>query len=139
MHLFLFPIARYARLSSGPLLAPDHGPALEPRDRPVLFQPYDVAHRVLVLLVMGVILLRTPHGLLQDRVREAALDADNDGLVLLVAHHGALQRPLRHLSISSLRRFGRALLGGYGFHARDVAAHFAHAAGILKLARGPLK
>src|SRR5256885_4329266 len=88
--------ARYAPLNSCPLLAPDHGPALQLRNRAMLFQPHDVADRELVLLVMRVIFLRPPHGLLQDRVREAALDADNDGLVLLVAHHGALQHPLRH-------------------------------------------
>src|SRR5438477_4718482 len=63
----------------------------------MLFQPHDVADRVFIGLVVGVIPLRTPHGLFQDRVREAALDSDNDGLVLLVAHHGALQHPLRHL------------------------------------------
>ena len=37
---------------------------------------------------------------------------DNDGLVLLVAHHGALQLPFRHLYLSSTssfrpRAFGR--------------------------------
>src|SRR4051794_34393480 len=92
--------ARKSRaLNSGPFLAPDHGPALEPRNRPVFFQPHDVADRELILLVVRVILLRAPHGLLQDRVGEAALDADNDGLVLLVAHHGALQHPFRHYDL----------------------------------------
>src|SRR5882724_8547530 len=100
MHLFLFPIAHYARLNSCPLLAPDHGPALELRNRAVFFQPHDVSDRELVRLIVCVILLRPPHGLLQDRVGEAALDADNDGLVLLIAHHGALQHPLRHSVIS---------------------------------------
>src|SRR3954471_2349508 len=85
-----------ARLNSCPLLAPDDRPALQLRNRAVFLEPDDVADGELVGFVVGVILLRTPHGLFQDRVREAAFDADNDGLVLLVAHHGALQHPLRH-------------------------------------------
>src|SRR2546423_15628655 len=43
------------------------------------------------------------------------------------------------IKLSSLLRFGRALLGGDGFHARDVAAHFAHAAGVLQLTCRPLE
>src|SRR6185295_18691784 len=43
------------------------------------------------------------------------------------------------ISISSLHLFGRALLRGDGLDPCDVAAHFAHAAGILQLARGPLE
>src|SRR6266513_2834565 len=103
--MHLFPMRFEARLNSDSLLAPDHGPALELRNRAMLFQPHDVADRVFVGLVVGVIPLRTPHGLFQNRVREAALDSDNDGLVLLVAHHGALQHPFRHESLltSSLR------------------------------------
>src|SRR5882757_2630525 len=43
------------------------------------------------------------------------------------------------ISLSSLRFFGRALLSGDRLHARDIAAHFAHAAGILQLTRRPLE
>src|SRR4030095_13276741 len=43
------------------------------------------------------------------------------------------------ITISSLRLFGRALLGGDGLDARDVAAHDAHAAGILELSRCALE
>src|SRR6476659_938487 len=43
------------------------------------------------------------------------------------------------ITISSLRLFGRALLRGDGLDACDVAAHFAHAAGVLQLARGALE
>src|SRR5205807_7798362 len=47
-------------------------------------------------------------------VRETALDADNDGFVLLVAHHGALQHPFRHFTISyfdfSVARFCAAMV-----------------------------
>ena len=62
----------------------------------MLLDPHDVADRELVLLVVSVELVGAAHGLLQDRMREAALDADNDRLVLLVADHHALQRSLRH-------------------------------------------
>src|SRR5258706_59240 len=97
--MHLFPLSmRSWRLNFRSFLAPDHGPALELCNRPVFFQPNNVPDRVLVGLVVGMILFRTPHGLFQDRMREAALDADNDRLVLLVAHHGALQLPFRHLN-----------------------------------------
>src|SRR5947209_1473640 len=82
------------------LLALNDFPALELRNRPVLLDPHDVADGVLVGIVVGVVLLRAPHGLLEQRMGEAALDADNHGLVLLVAHHGALEHPLRHLNAS---------------------------------------
>src|SRR5215475_5562848 len=78
------------------LVALDHFPALEPRQRPALFDPDDITHRELVLLVMGVVFLRPPNGLLQDRMGEAALDAHHHGLVLLVAHDHALEHTLRH-------------------------------------------
>src|SRR5262249_45976339 len=55
-----------------------------------------------------VVLLRPPHGLLQHRVREAPVDADHNGLVLLVAHHDALQRTLRHIAFPYLFAFERA-------------------------------
>src|ERR1700712_547319 len=78
------------------LLALDHGPALQLGDRRVLLDPHDVADPVLVGLVVGVILLRPPHGLLHDGMREAALHANHHGLGLLVADDNALQRSLRH-------------------------------------------
>src|SRR6266496_3496171 len=79
-----------------PFLAPGHRPALEPGYWPVLLDPHDVAYRELVLLVMGVIFLGAPHRLLEQRMGEAALDADDHRLVLLVAHHRALQHAFRH-------------------------------------------
>src|SRR5258705_7059433 len=79
------------------LLTLGHFPALELRQRPPLFDPDLVADRKFVLFVVGVILLRTTHSLLHDRVREAAFDAHHDGLVLFVAHNDALQHALRHL------------------------------------------
>src|SRR5438067_1640323 len=81
------------------LLALDHFPALELRQRPPLLDQHDVAHRELVLLVVGVEFLRTPHRLLEHGMGVAALDLHDDGLVLLVAHHDALERALRHLVI----------------------------------------
>src|SRR5215218_5026374 len=79
------------------LLALDHFPALELRQRPTLLDSDDVTHAVLVRLVVGVILLRAPHRLLEHWMGVTALDPDDDGLVLLVAHHNALERTLRHL------------------------------------------
>src|SRR6266545_4135570 len=81
------------------LLAPDHFPALELGDRPALLDPDDVVHVIFVGLVVGVVFLRSPHRLLHDGMGEAALDADDHGLVLLVAHHDSLERALRHLSL----------------------------------------
>src|SRR5215813_10639980 len=91
----LFPV-RATRSDGLLLFAPDRGPALEPRNRPMLLDPHRVADVELVLLVVGVVLLRAPNRLLHLRMREAALDADDDGLVLLVAHDDALQHSLRH-------------------------------------------
>src|SRR5438105_7328151 len=87
------------RASFRPFFALDHGPALEPRHRPMLLDPHDVADRELVLLVVGVIVLGTPHRLLEQRMGEAPLDADDYGLVLLVAHHRALQHAFRHSAL----------------------------------------
>src|SRR5215813_11863357 len=81
------------------LVALDHFPALEPRQRPALLDSDDVTHRELVLLIVGVVFLRPPNGLLQDRMGEAALDAHHHRLVLLVAHDDALEHTLRHLAI----------------------------------------
>ncbi len=50
----------------------------------------DVADLVLVLRVVRMELARPADDLLVDRVREAALDQDHDGLVGLVAHHHTL-------------------------------------------------
>src|ERR1700716_692377 len=96
------------------LLAPDHFPPLELGERTALLDPDDVVHVILVGLVVGVVLLGAPHGLLHDRMGKAALDPHDHGLVLLVAHHDALERALRHLStptsISSARRASAWLL-----------------------------
>src|SRR5471030_1332555 len=45
---------------------------------------------------MGMIILRAPHRLLQERMRETALDLDDQSLVLLVADDDALENSLRH-------------------------------------------
>src|SRR5262249_48555165 len=113
---------------------------------------------VLVALVVGVVLLRAPHRLLHDRMGEAALDAHHHRLVLLVAHHDALERALRHLCLLRLgfrargalapgcrlrrlrrRRLSGALLRRDGFDARDVAADLPHARGVLELPGRPLE
>src|SRR5829696_7452009 len=79
------------------LFALNHGPTFELGDRAMLLDPNDVADAIFIGLVVGVILLRPPHGLLQRRVREAALHAHHHGLLLFVAHDDALERTLRHL------------------------------------------
>src|ERR1700704_45799 len=92
------------------LLAPDHFPPLELGERTALLDPDDVVHVILVGLVVGVVLLGAPHGLLHDRMGKAALDPHDHGLVLLVAHHDALERALRHLSLLRLRFRARGAL-----------------------------
>src|SRR5262245_66661215 len=84
------------------LLAPNHFPSLVLGWRTALLDLHDVIHVILVGLIVGVVLLRSPHRLLHDGMGEAALDADDHGLVLLVAHHDALERALRHLSLLRL-------------------------------------
>src|SRR5215213_6875537 len=79
------------------LFALDHGPALELRNRAVLLDRNCVTDRILVVLVVGVEGLRPPHRLLHHWMGKTALDADDNGLVLFVAHHHALHRTLRHL------------------------------------------
>src|SRR5262249_7654649 len=132
------------------LFALDHFPTLELGERAPLLDPDDVAHVVIILFVMGVIFLGTPYGLLHDRVGEAALHSHNHGLVLLVAHHDALKRALRHLCLlrlgfraraaprlAGLRfrglhrelRAADALLRRNGLDASDVAPNLAHPRG----------
>src|SRR3981081_46153 len=91
------------------LVALDHFPTLELRQRAPLLDPDEVSHAELVLLVVGVVLLRATHRFLELRVGIAALDAHDDGLVLLVADHDAMERALRDLdSLISLLRAPRA-------------------------------
>src|SRR5262249_44182003 len=81
------------------LLALDHFPPLELRQRSALLDPDQIAHVILVGLVVRVVFLRAADGLLHRRMGVAALHLHHDGLVLLVAHHDALERALRHLLI----------------------------------------
>src|SRR5215475_5472426 len=144
------------------LLAPNHFPALELGQRSALFDPHDVVHLVLVGLIVGVIFLRASHRLLHHRVGEAAFHAHHHGLVLLVAHHDALERALRHLWLLRLGfrargalRFGcwllprrgrcrrrrptRTFLRGDRLDARDVTANLSDPRGVLELSRRPLE
>src|SRR5262245_18737031 len=82
------------------LLAADHFPPLELGERATLLDPDDVVHVIFVGFVVDVVLLRAAHGLLHDRMGEAALHAHHHRLVLLVAHDTALQHTLRHLSLT---------------------------------------
>src|SRR3954452_784170 len=97
----MFPRVRFgeAEPTSGRflLLAPDHGPALELRDRLALLDPHHVARLELVVLVVRVVVLRAADGLLVDRMGEAPVDAHHDRLGLLVADDDALKGPFRHV------------------------------------------
>ena len=90
------------------------------------------------------ILLGAAHGLLHDRMGEAALDPHHDRLVVLVGDHDALQHALRHDSRGSrlLRRLGAsARLSARAATrldaARDVAAHLPHARRCSRAGRSP--
>src|SRR6202790_1045328 len=109
MHLVLFLMRKVAlkiscspfgaaEPSSGSLLlfAPDHGPALQLRDRLALFDPHHVARLELVVLVVRMIVFRAANGLLVDWMGEAAIDAHHNRLGLLVANDHALQRTFWH-------------------------------------------
>src|ERR1700744_5992161 len=122
MHLVLFLrfncaqiVPDFARRDAGPksggflLLAPDHGPALQLRDRLGFLDPHRVARLELVVLVVRVIVLRAADRLLVDRMGEAAIDAHHHRLGLLVADDDALKLTLWHeLPLtSSWRAFAR--------------------------------
>src|SRR5271165_5232882 len=93
------------------LFALDDFPPLQLRQRAPLLDPDEVAHGEFVLLVVGVVLLRAPHRLLEHGVRIAALDLHDDGLVLLVADDDAMERALGHLDSSYFARERAARLG----------------------------
>src|SRR5262245_56755957 len=82
------------------LLAAYHFPALELGERATLLDPDDVVHVIFIGLVVGIVFFRAAHGLLHDRMGEAALHAHHHRLVLFVAHDDALQHALRHLSLT---------------------------------------
>src|SRR3954464_3564581 len=93
---------RSGRSASGGffVFAPDHGPALQLRDRLALLDPHHVARLEFVLLVVRVIVLGATDRLLVDRVREAAIDAHHHRLGLLVADDHALKGTFRHIEAS---------------------------------------
>src|SRR4051812_21098769 len=106
LRLFALKISlTWLRLAPGamsgrfPVFAPDHGPALELRDRLALLDPHHVARLELVLLVVGVVVLGAADRLLVDRVCEAAIDAHHNRLGLLVADDHALKRTFRHIGL----------------------------------------
>src|SRR5580700_10120900 len=76
--------------------APDHGPALQLRDRLAFLDPHHVARLELVVLVVRVIVFRAANRLLVDRMGEAAIDSHHDRLGLLVADDHALKRTFWH-------------------------------------------
>src|SRR5213593_2076923 len=84
------------RLRGFLLLAPDHRPALQFRDRPALLDPDHVTRLELAVLVVGVIVFRAADRLLVDRMGEAAIDAHHNRLGLLVADDHALKRTFWH-------------------------------------------
>src|SRR6202795_4027326 len=109
MHLVLFLMRKVApkisRLPSGDaeptsggflLFAPDHGPALQLRDRLALLDPHHVARLELVVLVVRVVVFRAADRLHVDRMGEAAIDPHHHRLGLLVADDNALKRTFWH-------------------------------------------
>src|SRR5262245_4600655 len=79
------------------LLAADNFPALVLGNRAALLDPHDIAHRISVGFVMGVVLLRAANRFLHRWVRKTTLHTHDHRLILLVAHHNAMERTLRHL------------------------------------------
>src|SRR5579872_1257876 len=72
-------------------------PGLQLRLRGALDDPGRFAFVVGVGLVVGVVLLGTADGLLQQGVQEGALHLHHDGLVPLVGNHHAFENSLGHL------------------------------------------
>src|ERR1700731_2040716 len=110
MHLVLFLMRKVAlKISCSPfgaaapasgsllLFAPDHGPALQLRDRLALLDPHHVARLELVVLVVRVVVFRAADRLLVDRMGEAAIHPHHNRLGLLVADDHALKRTFWHL------------------------------------------
>src|SRR5665213_3106371 len=118
------------------LLAPDHGPALQLRDRLAFLDPHLVARLELVVLVVRMVVFRGANRLLVDRMGEAAIDAHHHRLGLLVADDHTLKRTFRHVGPLLLLR---ALLRGDGLDAGDIAARFAQPRGVLQLRGGALE
>src|SRR3954464_1213157 len=89
---------RSGRSASGGffVFAPDHGPALQLRDRLSLLDPHHVARLEIVVLIVRVIVLRAANRLFVDRMGEAAIDAHHNRLGLLVADDHALKRTFWH-------------------------------------------
>src|SRR5690349_10831913 len=65
-------------------------PGLQLGKRTAFADADDIARLELALFVMGMIFLRTAHGLAENRMREATLHLHHDGLGILVADHDAL-------------------------------------------------
>ena len=86
-----------ARIRSKLSLGGNDRPGLVLGDRCAFLDGNDVTYLVLVVLVMRLVLLGTADRLLKQRMREAALDPDNNGLLVLVGNDYALQNALRHI------------------------------------------
>src|SRR5690606_10440208 len=80
-------------------------PALILADRRSFLDPHGLSDLGHVVLVVGVVLLGTTHGLLQKRMGETALDTNHDGLVIGVGDDSPLQNALWHGSIPYLAAF----------------------------------
>jgi hypothetical protein len=82
---------------AGGVRAADHDPALAFRDRAAFLDANLVALFETVVFVVGGVFLRAHDEFLVDGMHDAALDADDHGLVALVAHHHTVQDPLGHV------------------------------------------
>src|SRR6202795_2157073 len=118
------------------LLAPDHRPALQLRDRLAFLDPHLIARLELVVLLVRVVIFRAANRLLVDRMGKAAIDAHHNRLGLLVADDHTLKRTFWHFKPLLLRV---ALLRGDGLDAGDVAACFTQPRSVLQLPGGALE
>src|SRR5690606_30400926 len=78
-------------------LGGNNRPGLVLGDRCAFLDGNHVTYLVLVVFVMRLVLLGTADRLLKQRVRESALDTDNNGLLVLVGNYDALQNAFRHI------------------------------------------
>ena len=116
----------------------DDRPAFGFRDRRTFDDANGITGLEFVLRVVRPVFLGLTNGLLQQRVLEAALDENGDGLLVLVRGHDTLQDTLWHLSVLLFRSFS-----GFGVQHRldagNILADGAHAGGVFQLVGRLLK
>src|SRR5690554_6343137 len=88
-------------------------PLFQLRNRFAFADLHDIANLRRFVLVVCMVLLRTTHNLLQERVLEAAFDIHHNRLFVFVADHDTLKDSLRHFRVlSSCLPFRRCAAAG---------------------------